>query len=442
MEARVFRDLTGGRFYQLEDGTQLDQEGFKQASQFVGHIKQNPVSEDEQLASFSSQLIDKYETELGREATDEDLESFMTRADSESRQMMGLPQPGEAIQMAAPVEKRRTNYADIGNQEIKQEISKRLTPWKRRTRNDGGDNDQAFWIGKDIDGFKDKNSEIEGLIRDERGSSAGQLKIQRRMQKNHGYGQNEAAKEIQTVLNGGMLSARKLGVPNAMADEGLNLFLMQASGMDAYPGNQGDPIFATDHKVKIGSGPHVGVDSQRRMGERMRLGVLHSLPNIRRAELIYNRAGANEKLGDVLGQLREESGGLEDKLMQTLSYGKPSDNLRRNIDKLGKEYLISADMRGWTPTSRERDTFEGYQGPYNPTLSKSVDMYDLNHMRDELMNMRMQEFRKSSYDMEFDNGKLSMRMPTGRMQRFANTNLLDDGVMGLVQQMGKRFKNY
>ncbi len=435
---KVFKlpNLQGGIDILTESGSQITEEQL------------NAVNRDRRSgfnyisAGASPEQIENHYLELLMDAYPDELDSAESKAKSLSNEYLGIKTPetkaqellsDKVKQYAQPVQ----GTAGISNALFEQGLKQRLTPWASRKRNDGLYDDKAWWVNKDINGFNNKANELVREIELADGSPASRLSIINGLRNDNGYGTIQATEEFDRVNKGEDIAARVMGVPNASADEGINTYLMQASGLDAEAWNRGDPIYATDHMVTIGDGTKIGIDSQRRMGSRaMNIGVLTGQNNLQAAIRQLRQAIAlnNGTLREVLGGIRSGRS-REDKLLQTLDYN-PSNWYRSKHDKIRKDMLMSSDMSSWRQNPNEAATFTAQRhGPYNPTLGAGWEMYDLNALRADIMDRPMGELKDMGIQFGGQKGKLSMNITQPSLQRYANTSMLDSGIISMARRL-------
>ena len=320
--------------------------------------------------------------------------------------------------------------------DFEQELNKEMRPWNRRA--DTKTEDKGLWIGQDVRGFNNRAQELEKDILDIRGSNTRFNTVLDHMVNDFGYGDKEALNEINKVNNGGHLAAITHGVPNAQADERLSTLLLDASGVPgARMWSRGDPHWSTDIMANIGPDGHAGIDAQRRMAGDgiLKLNVFHqeSPQNIAKAMKIfknYPEMKLKQALG-ILGDLKEG------KYMHTqINNPNMSNYLSDNFDDLRKDYLITSDMAGY---KQNKDDFEVFgndaHGSYNPVAPKGISVLDLNRMREEAGDMKLQELRSLGVRARGDGNALYFDMTPEALQRFGNESMLDDR---LVREVTRR----
>ena len=97
---------------------------------------------------------------------------------------------------------------------------------------------------------------------------------------------------------------------------------------------------------------------------------------------------------------------------------------------------MSSDMSGWRQNPNEKTTFEARRhGPYNPTLGAGWEMYDLNALRADIMDRPMGELKDMGIQFGGQRGKLSMNITQPSLQRYANTSMLDSGIIGMARRL-------
>ena len=392
-------------------------------------------------AGASPEQIENHYLELVMDAFPDELDTAEVKAKDLTNKYLGVKTPetkaqellsSKVKQHAQPVQ----GTAGISNALFEQGLKQRLTPWVGRKRNDGLYDDKQWWVGKDIKGFNKEHDAIVQRIDNARGSVVDrQIELNKLVNEN-GYGRKQAEAEFDSIARSNEknpdLAARFLGVPNAAADEGINNYLMQSSGLDAESWNRGDPIYATDSMVHMG-GETLGVDSQRRMGNNMTIGILTGVDNLEAVKSELRRSMMLNN-GTLRQKIKEIRGGREDKLLQTLN-NDSSDWYRTNHDAIRKDLLMSSDMRSWSQHPSEETTFARRHGPYNPTVADGYEMYDLRAMRDDIMDRPIGELRGMGINIGGQKGALKMSASLPRMQRYANTSMLDNGVISMARRL-------
>lgn len=437
LSQRVYHlpNLEGGIDYLAEDGRQITKE----------EIDATNLGKDFRYVSVprDAERIEKHFADLLGDVveTDEQLQAIPAEAKKKTNEYLGIETPevkaqqllsSKVKQHAQPVQ----GTAGISNASFEQGLKQRLTPWAGRKRNDGLYDDRQWWVGRDVKGFNQAHDAIVRDIDNARGSVVDKQMEINRLVNEYGYGKKQAKAEFDSIakskLKNPNLAAKYLGVPNASADEGINTYLMQSSGLDAEAWNRGDPIYATDHMIHT-SGGTLGVDSQRRMGNNMSIGILTGLTDL---EAIKRELQRSMMLNDgtLRQKIKEIQGGREDKLLQTLTKNS-SDWYRSNHDSIKKDLLMSSDMRSWKQHPNEEDTFAHRHGPYNPTIADGYEMYDLRALREDIMDRPMGDLKNMDIGFIGNKGALKMQVSVPRMQRYANTSMLDKGIISMARRL-------
>jgi hypothetical protein len=245
-----------------------------------------------------------------------------------------------------------------------------------RERDDSNWHERTYdgWMKHNVDvrnrmqGFVDNNdvSSLDAVLRSE------------------GYkAEDEIESAINDLLSGdrgrdGNLRQVRYNVPAAVADEQVAIQALRAAGVtDVKPGNL-DPAMGTDIRGYLDGEP-VTIDAQQRLGQSgmLNLGVYGGA-----RQLVKNvMDNPDTKLLDLIDTFRSRNPGqgYEDKLLQTTNshWNKdPGTKMQRDPDSFDKGALISAF----------RPDIRGRRGPYNPTLPESYKYFDLNEMREDLLN--------------------------------------------------------
>ncbi len=449
----AFKDHKGNRLTFLDGYDEpMDNAGLAQvAKDLQGYVRVQPGAVDQER-------VDKYvrgaiENDLLNQYPD-DLDKAVNEANKAFDAYKGVNVSTPAIQAATPKSSASPNSLKARKERLKDqskgtrmasdvfntELSQALVPWNQRERQTGDD----IWMGQDARGFEREALKITDEIRSAEGNASRLKDMQEMLINEYGHGAKQAYNEVQDVLKGDVLTTLKLGVPNAAADEGIGAAILRGSGVDTIINNQGDPITATDYMGRIGSGELKGIDAARQFNQNaLKIGMFQQLPrgvNRRMEEEIMSNP--DKKLGVIIDMLNNRNYS-EDKFMHSLVYNKaPGRKLQDEFDTLRKDYLMSADMRGFRQNAIDSKIFTrgaGNHGSYNPVLANDYRLLDLNMARDELLNTQIGALNDKGYRLRAVGGKnFAMYMPNSEVARFSNNDLLDKGILQEVNRRVRR----
>ena len=113
-----------------------------------------------------------------------------------------------------------------------------------------------------------------------------------------------------------------------------------------------------------------------------------------------------------------------------------SEVLSDNYDDLRKNYIITSDMAGYKQNKDDFGVFrnDGH-GPYNPVAPKGITVLDLNRMREEAGDMKLQGLRDRGVGAIGDRTWFYFDMTPEAIQRVNNESMLDDR---LVRELTRR----
>ena len=273
----------------------------------------------------------------------------------------------------APVQKNRM---------AAEEIAKIFAPWSERkgegTVGQGG-RTQAQWV--------DNNRVIQQQL--ERMSSEDDM-VKYLVQEQR-YDPREAAETASQAGRGGLLKAEMWGVPNAAADEMLNMAVLLNSGYtDVKPG----AFKGTDISAVSPEGRPLMVDAQMRTG----VSPSWSIPVLGNAftasEAFNDPHFTNATLGDFIDEMVDENPrAWGDKLLHDPALHR--EFFREDLDPgKRKDALISTrrSRRSYNPRS-DNALGRAIQGPYNPQRGDSVDLVDLQALRTKMLNQTIGELQ-------------------------------------------------
>lgn len=439
-----FKQIDGTTRFNV-DGHDMSEQEFRENARYYANLRKVDPTPDEEFNSirrqFETQLENEFEAS-GKELTDSAANKIVEQADIKAKNFLGFTPKQPATVKSGPSPnslaarkealRDRTIGTRMAGDAFNRELSEALVPWKDRKRKDGDD----IWMEKNAKQFQETALDITDRIQSAEGNSNQLKNIQDELVNVYGHGAKQAWNEIDSVLNGEVLTTLKIGVPNAAADEGIGNTILRGSGIDSRINNQGDPITATDFMAKIGSGEMKGIDAARQFSpDSLKIGMFNLLPRqvAKEMEMEVDR-NPDKKLGVIIDMLNRE-GFLEDKFMHSLVYNKaPGKKLRDQFDTTRKDYLMSADMRGTRQNKIDQQVFRFRDGPYNPELAKDYRLLDLNMARDELLNTNIGELKGKGYKMQSVGRNFAMFMPNDEVTRFSDNGLLDQGILQEVRR--------
>lgn len=422
-------NLTGEMEYIAEDGRVVPQEEFLQVNRDAsntGFAYKTVGATEENISNHFIELL------LDQAGTDDEILAVEDKAKALTDKHFGR----EPVQNATPKPRMAASY------DFNKELNKIMQPWAKQTETS---ENKGLWVGRTVEGFNEAAKDLEYKIQQMASTEEGAAEMAKQLQKDLGYGPNQARDEVTKVSRGGRLSDVFIGVPNATGDELLNLAALRGSDIDnAELWNQGDPIWATD--ISIGSGrDRRGVDAQRQFGEDFKIGLLQQLSG-REANQMGRLFAQNQdtKISELLKIIKRDfPDAYDDKLLHTVDLGvnpAPTRRVRDFTDAIRKDYLISTDMRGWTQPRREKGIFKYHHGPYNPTAGKDINVIDLAALRQDVVDRTPKQLKDDLGGMILPSmsgriAKLQLELPRSQVIQMTSDSILDRQI---VDQINKR----